>query len=1031
MPPKNQFRLLGVLLGQLCWTLGPAPVYAEKSGVPVVSGQVIRDFARITFEWPAPTYLNASADGNVLTVSFDRKAAPDLKPMLRRLRPYVSSARLINDGKAVRIALNRPYQIRSFVSGSVSGVDILRISASSVEAENKKRELKSKVIIVDADAKILKQPELPKKTVEYVEDGRVTLQPSGAAILAQLQPAAGEEQSTNGQEGGAQAQSVIKENMTDAEAAAVILGAGSGKADVSKVVITAPMEQGNEAGGVFKPTAERGETTFEAVFPWKERVAAAGFIRNKHLWVIFSKSAAMDLSSLNSRLAPRQGEVRQITTPGASVLRIPMEEFVGAELHADPGSFGWKLALLPQPHDADIPLPVKVNTDAEKAFVYIPAQETSDVVNVTDPDIGDNLIVVPLFGDSQSVEASRRFVDFAVLPTVQGVAIAKISDDAAATLTRGGVRVGTGKAARFSPNLPAALEKPASQAVSEKNATLFPYEEWAIPEGVGLREEVQRWQGRLMDASSPPEKNKARIRIAQFYLSQGLSAEAYGILQEIKRLDPSVYTANKLSALSGAALFLMYRFADAADEMKAQELNGLPEIAYWRSMISELLGNSEQVFDYLSNNEKYIQRYPPIFRQRLAVIAADRAVAAKEYNNALKIFDQLQKDGLTNEIADYINYLMGKISVETGQIEEGMQLWSALEASPQHSLVRARARFSLITMRLKTHAISKDAAIEELERLAVIWRGDSLELSVLNVLGDFYREKKDWLNAMRVWSSMNDNFRNTEMALDAVRKLNETFISLFAGAEKNDLNTFDKLVIYNRYRSLTPTDEVGDAIIERLADEMIAVDLLDQTASMLEQRLQFKYEREQRSKIGAKLAEVYLLNRQPELALKALQNSVYGNNAEGLQMERNHLAVRALIGMKDYERAARILAEDKSTEAQFLRLEMGWQRKDWSLVTHTIEELLKTRADPAAVLSAQEADRVIQLALAYVAEGESAQIKYLRDYFLPLIDGNTDRTLFEYITRENMPLDAKNFEQVMKMYGDTRQFMAALESGKM
>ncbi len=995
-------------------------VPAGEARLPVVSGQVIRDYARIQFEWPVPVYISASANGNIITVTFDRRADPDFGMMLRQLRPYVTSASVINGGKGMRLTMNRAYRIRSFVSGNVSGLDILGIRAGVDTREANVNGRRSTAQVAGLD-----------------KPGKNTM---SAARVASLAPAAGGKQEakkataeklaeTKAETPAEAKQAKEPEPLSDAEAAALQAstrltateGGEQGGTDAAPGPAATKAESADtNTKASFKPAAARSGSVFEAVFPWKQRVAAATFMRGGYQWVVFSKAAAVDVSEINAQLAPRQAEAAQLSAGDSTVLRIPLENYQGAELHKEAGTFAWKLTLFGEKRVSDKPLEVQVNTETSQGYVFIPALEAADAVTVSDPDIGDELLVVPLYGDNQNIAPARGFVDFTLMESTQGVVVQKKSDDVRVMMARNGIRISTEKGATLSPDLSATQKKP-SPATQQKGETLFPYEEWKPAESTPLYKQVQQFRQEIAAAPTSAERSEKMQMMAQFYLGQGETPEALGILNEIKRADPKFYETQRLSALSGAADFLLYRFGDAAENFNALELNDLPEIAYWRAMLSELLGDSEQKFDYMANNDKYFSKYPPLMRQRLAVFAADRAVANKQYNMALAIFDQLNKDGLINDIADYVNYLMGKISVETGKQKEGMELWQKLADTLRDSSVRARAEYSLIATELKQNSITKDQAIDRLERLALMWRGDSLELNTLNMLGELYRDRKDWPNAMRVWAAMNSGFPNTELATEAGRKMTEAFVALFDGDDKAGMTSLERLFLYNQFHYLTPTDDVGDRIVERMTDEMVALDLLDQASNNLEQRMQFKFEREERSRVGAKLAHIYLMNHQPDKAMRALQNSVYGSNSPALNEERTYLTIRALAGQKEYESALRMLENDKTPEGQAIRLDIYWQQKDWPKVALLIEGALKARANPAAPLSTEETRMVVQLALAYVAQSDMAQVRYLRDYFMPIMEGNPDKSVFEFVTRNDAPLNVANFDAVMQNLSDVRQ----------
>ena len=63
------------------------PGFARENNVPEVRGQMLRDFVRLTFEWPEPTLFTAKTEGNDVILTFDRKANPNMAAMLRDLSP--------------------------------------------------------------------------------------------------------------------------------------------------------------------------------------------------------------------------------------------------------------------------------------------------------------------------------------------------------------------------------------------------------------------------------------------------------------------------------------------------------------------------------------------------------------------------------------------------------------------------------------------------------------------------------------------------------------------------------------------------------------------------------------------------------------------------------------------------------------------------------------------------------------------------------------------------------------------------------
>jgi hypothetical protein len=445
-------------------------------------------------------------------------------------------------------------------------------------------------------------------------------------------------------------------------------------------------------------------------------------------------------------------------------------------------------------------------------------------------------------------------------------------------------------------------------------------------------------------------------------------------------------------------------------------------------MLADLLGNNDQSYDYMALNEDYFSKYPPIIRQRLAIVAADRAIAAKEYNTALKIFDSLQKDQQIETISSYINFLMARISLETGQTEDALAIYDKLAEDYERPFVRANAEFHRILWSINQGALDKKQAADRLERLRLSWHGDNLEIQVLTLLSDIYTEQKDYLNAMRIWHSTIQAFPNTGIAIKMNRQMQDTFARVFSEGTFDQLPPLEALALYYEYSSYAPAGQAGDALVERLADRLVAVDLLSQAAALLEHQMKFKFEKERRSRLGARLASVYLLDRQPQKALAALEDSLYGDNPASLIQFRNRLTAESMIATGRLDRALEMIESDSSEEADRLRQRIYWKKRDWRRLIDLSEALLRRRAEIAAPVTPDESELLLKLSLAYVFTNDIPQLNYLRDYFGPLMKDNPNRDLFEFVTTPDISLTTRNFDKLIERLETTRSFIGSYQA---
>lgn len=1007
MLPKQRhwFALLPALtLLSLTAPAFVADARAAGQGVPVVHGRILRDQARITFEWPEPVKLTARQEGKKVTLRFARPAKPDFSALLSALYPYVTKAELGSGGHTVVLTTDQPYPIRTFLSGKVSGLELLELNQK---------------------AKAAQTPPAPSKKASATQPVPKTVAKPSAKhekALAALAPAAGGEVTPKPEPASTPAAAPEPSATTDQQKATAPAGDVPEKESAAATETTA-----TPPATPFTMTVERKENLVTFHFPWQERVAAAAFARGGYAWIVFNKPAAPPLDEATAASPPVVGAMTQMPHTSATVLRIPIEPDTAVEVAREEKSFAWSVSLRSgNTARQKAGISVDVNTEPpQRPHLFLPALEVAEPLTLSDPAIGDELIVVPFFQPGESIFPARSFVEFALLATSQGMAVQKISDDVHVALLRNGLRVSTrGKEGpSLTPNLPDPELAEAATSGSGKQGTLFPYADWKAEKPENFERELRGLYRQIALAPDTQEANRLRLRAAQMLLSEGLAPETLGMLANIQRSDPEFFTAEKLIAMQGAAQFLMHRYKDALADFSAPELQGIAEIDYWRNMTSELVGDPKDNFDYLASHNDYIRHYPPRFRQRLAIVAADRSVGGGDYTGAMKTFDTLSADKLLEPVGNYANYLLAKIAAEGGQSQAALDIWQKQAEDYKDPFVRARADFSMIPEQLKLGTITRDEAVKRLERLSVAWRGDTLELSVLTLLGDFYAEKQDYPAAMKVWKDVLAHFPDYAQASEAAKKLGEAFVFLFNKGGAEGLPALDALALYYEFRDFTPAGEEGTSILRNLVDRLIKMDLLDQAAAMLDHQVRFRLEKEERSRAGARLAAIHLLNRKPEEAMRALQFSVYGDNPRELRVKREQLAAHALVEMKQYDKALELVAAHEGDEADRLRMEVLWRKKDWPALVDLTEAVLKRRKDIAAQVTPQEGEFLLRLAVAYRFQENDIQIQYLRDYFLPLMEKNPHRPVFDFLTRPEAPPTPENFADTLQQLADTKTFL--------
>ena len=141
-------------------------------------------------------------------------------------------------------------------------------------------------------------------------------------------------------------------------------------------------------------------------------------------------------------------------------------------------------------------------------------------------------------------------------------------------------------------------------------------------------------------------------------------------------------------------------------------------------------------------------------------------------------------------------------------------------------------------------------------------------------------------------------------------------------------------------------------MVRKLARRLVDVDLLDQAAELLKYQAENRLDGVPRAQVATDLALIYLMDRKPEAALDAINCSRTTLLPTALHSQRRLLEARAWIQLNNLDHAAELLDGDRSAEAQALRAEVAWKRKDWAEAANSTRSvsaaLRRRRAAPVA-----------------------------------------------------------------------------------
>lgn len=803
-------------------------------------------------------------------------------------------------------------------------------------------------------------------------------------------------------------------------------------------------------------------------FPWGERTAAAVFERARDIWIVFSRERDVNAKLLAGTLPKAVVRVQQYRLPGATVVRLTTDGSLHASISQQEDGYEWNVSLGSAQPTAALDIPVTAETEEGRRQLVLQAFDVSDPLVFYDPTLDDRLIVVPTFEAGRGVALPKRFPGIDILPTQQGIAAVSQRDDLRVTRTRAGLKLGGSTSLSISENLPifSADAKPVPGASAAADV-LMPYDQWYV----GAADFSKEREARLRALTTATEAQAAdgAMRMVQLYLGQGMVVEALGYLERLREDHPQYYTDRKLAVLSAASYVMLDRLAEARASIQRPELEGNEEAAMWRALIDVLspatittvqrIQNETEaesdalqaaaadaaveatgetplpaevpplpprkpvVFDFLGYHERYIRYYPPRIRQRLAVIAADAYIANGEEDEALKTFDTLNRDGILGPVQRYAEFTLASIAAKKDKVKEALATFDRLGAQYDDPYIQARARFAAVTLRHAKGMETPEHTMAALEALRLSWRGDALQREILFTLAQLYRDNKRYDDTLRTEKYLLDSFPEDPDTLTIAGDMAQLFDELFIGGLADEMPPLKSLALFYEFRELTPVGPRGDAIIQKLADRLAAVDLLDRATQLLEHQVKYRVSGEDRARVGARLALLYLLNQQPSEAVSVLEITNYGDAPLELRRQRIQLTAQALSDLGKHEEALSMLFSDDSRDADLLRLDILWAMKDWPNVINQAEDILSDRPNLTAALDMRETEVLMKLALGYSFEGDSIQLRYLRDYYTGLLPESQYKEIFTFLTNDAAPLDPEDFQLVARQISNTESFL--------
>jgi hypothetical protein len=653
---------------------------------------------------------------------------------------------------------------------------------------------------------------------------------------------------------------------------------------------------------------------------------------------------------------------------------------------------------------------------------------------INDPEIGDRIGVALFGGPAKGIGIRRATLEAELLPTAHGAVVEPRADGVTATLANGDLTVTRG--AGLVAQTPAAQTAAQAQlnaalmqsAMTANSAPDQPASQLSLAQ---VRRRLDDLERRAADegvmAGAPIS---ARMELARFLLQNDFAAEALGALRlaavnqgDLVEIDPDY------RLMRGEAAVMMGHYADADADLSASALMANPSAALWRGYAAAQRQDWTTARQQLEAGAGALEELPPSWRSRFQLALARAAFELNDYAAAQAAESAAMGQAAEQQTRLQAQLIQARITAAQGDNANALRMMDNL-ARARDEQTAVQAGLEAIRIRRAAGIMRALDAIEPLEALRFRWRGDSVELQTVSMLGEAYSELGRWREALATMRIAADRFPNDPAARQLRADMSTLFERLFLDGQADQMQPIEALGLFYEFADLTPVGPNGDRIVRLLAGRLVNVDLLEQAAQLLQHQVDERLQGMGKAQVAADLAAIYLMDHKPDRALVAIDTSRQPNMPAILLADRHILEARALLDLGRLDAAVELVERDRSEDAQRVRAEAAWRARDWDRACAELRSLLAMR-QAAAPLDEDARQEVLRLAVALTLSGDDDAVRAVYRQYAGDMAHTDEADAFEVIA-SGISADGAAIRDVARAVARTDlldRFMQRMRSG--
>ncbi len=983
----RRFLLTSAALSGL-W-ISALPAVAQDAPIAVRSG-AHDQYTRLVFDWPQGVTYKAqeSADKRKLTLTFDENATLDLSAFragggIESVSPAPAGGQLI-----VTLNLGAGVSVRHFMVGNKLVVDAYGAAAPQ------------KLATAAPAPKKTETP--PKKAVEKAPEKAAAPEPAPAPV-SDLAPAA------------------------------------SPTETVEKTVL----EQ------AAHPALETHLITWSAT----ETFGMAAFLRDDMLWVVSDKPSITLPPKVDGPQKSLFPPFKMAEAENGSAFYMPIPREVPRDIRADGGGLVWKIAIPTKDKEDKSTAPERRYDEKKEprgGTVLWPLATATEVVTVKDPVMKDTIKVAAVDRGGYYAGAGMIFADFSTLPSYAGLALVPVADDLEVDVTREGVEVTRPGGLALSPqsDVSRRLMREHVQEVSVVAEAplpggikrIFDFDRWMMG-GIGALADNER----ILKAATFSKDSDGQVQdlmtLAKMNIANDRAEEALGYLEIAREQMPPISDNLEFGALMAAAHALSGQYELAWGDLGRTGLEEFSELGYWKAYVLAWLEDWEQAYEFLPQDLSVLVSYPRPLLEKMGIRLAEVALRGGDVERGGEILEALEVDraALKPWTLAGLDYLKGEAARQQGELARARELWTPL-AEGKDEFYRARGGLALTVLEIQEKKLTQEQAIDRLEGLRYSWRGDELEAQINYDLGKYYIDQGQLLKGLTILRDASTMaLPDSDIGKDIAAYMTRTYENIMLG--EGPLEPLDAVTLYEEFKELTPSDEKGDEIVQKLAERLVQADLLARAAKLLQHQVDFRLQGAEKARVALRLAAIYLLDKNPRPAMETLEKAreIYNTDTTinpDIKREKikdiDLLLARALSKINRTEEALEILSKfQPESDVHMLRADIAWQAGLWEDAAEALQDLIIDEGlDLNRPLNQKQADLILNRVVALNLSGNRVALANMRSKYGPAMEKTNRSRLFDVVTRPRKVSTLADRETISSIVGEVDLFKDFLEGYK-